>query len=80
MTGEPVRGGAAPPRLLRVEKGSPSDEELAALTAVLLARAGAVPDSGQGGGRAPAGPEARWRRPEREAAFANPRAWRRDGG
>lgn len=80
MTGEPVHGGAAPPRLLRVEKGSPSDEELAALTAVLLARAGAVPDSGPDGGRASAGPEARWRRPEREAAYANPRAWRRDSG
>ncbi|MFJ1800401.1 acyl-CoA carboxylase subunit epsilon [Streptomyces sp. NPDC088180] len=63
-----------------MEKGSPSDEEVAALTAVLLARAGVAPGPGPGGGRAPVGPGARWRRPEREAAFANPRAWRRDSG
>jgi len=63
------------PHRLRVEKGSPSGEELAALTVVLLARA-----AGAGPAAAPAGPHraplARWRRPERGPGFESPRAWR----
>ena len=60
--------------LVRVEKGQASDEELAALTAVLLARAAA---SGQDTGdyvqpRSVAG----WRRLERQSGFAAPHSWR----
>ncbi|MFI0234834.1 acyl-CoA carboxylase subunit epsilon [Streptomyces sp. NPDC017086] len=62
-------------RHFRVEKGSPSEEELAALTVVLLARATA------GGVPAPAAepsrPVARWRRLERATVFGGPRSWRR---
>ncbi|MET9520703.1 acyl-CoA carboxylase epsilon subunit [Streptomyces sp. NPDC002994] len=59
--------------LLRVERGCPSPEELAALTAVLLARTScAAPDdlarSQQG--------VARWRRPDRVVGFDGPRTWR----
>jgi hypothetical protein len=59
--------------LLRVVKGNPSAEELAALTVVLLARAGRdghVADQQQ---RRPA--VARWHRLERALGFENPRAW-----
>ncbi|MFD3701221.1 acyl-CoA carboxylase epsilon subunit [Streptomyces sp. NPDC058646] len=62
------------PHLLRIEKGSPDASELAALTAVLLARAaaaGAEPDDVSRRQRA----VARWRRPERAAGFAGPRSW-----
>ncbi|MFP3992306.1 acyl-CoA carboxylase epsilon subunit [Streptomyces sp. E11-3] len=61
--------------LIRVAKGNPSEAELAALTAVLLARAahtGAEPDDVSRGQRA----VARWRRPERVRGFAGPRTWR----
>ncbi|MFB4424421.1 acyl-CoA carboxylase subunit epsilon [Streptomyces sp. QL37] len=78
MTGP--TGPAGPPRqeLLRVERGHPDAEELAALTAVLLVRTAAVRDTATVHGPSPAG--ARWRRPERTPAFANPRAWRRETG
>ncbi|GGV77870.1 hypothetical protein GCM10015535_11800 [Streptomyces gelaticus] len=59
--------------LLRVEKGDPNEEELAALTAVLLARAG---DATAGDGCRAEWPGPSWRRPERMAVFVNPRAWR----
>ncbi|MER7762153.1 acyl-CoA carboxylase epsilon subunit [Streptomyces sp. NPDC097619] len=58
--------------LLRVEKGHAEPEELAALTAILLARAAA----------GPAAPEARsarsqagWRRLERTPGFRAPHSW-----
>jgi hypothetical protein len=54
------------PYRLRVEKGSPSGEELAALTVVLL-----EPDLPRHRRTA-----ARWRRPERGPGFESPRAWR----
>ncbi|MEU7147198.1 acyl-CoA carboxylase subunit epsilon [Streptomyces sp. NPDC039022] len=61
---------------LRVEKGVPSHEELAALTAVLTARAGALlhaaPSSPSAAGR----PGAPWRRLDRMSVFFNPRTWR----
>lgn len=64
--------------LLRVEKGHAEPEELAAITAVLLARAAAGRAAGPAGpagsadpGRATAG----WRRLERRSAFESPRAW-----
>ncbi|WP_406864166.1 acyl-CoA carboxylase epsilon subunit [Streptomyces sp. HUAS MG47] len=69
---------AHPSHLLRVEKGDPAPEELAALTAVLLARAlgpDVEPDDRARGRRA----VARWRRPERDTGFDGPRTWRRAG-
>lgn len=62
-------------RYFRVEKGSPSEEELAALAVVLLARAaaGGVPAPAAG----PSRPAARWRRLERATGFGGPRSWRR---
>ncbi|HET6857256.1 MAG TPA: acyl-CoA carboxylase subunit epsilon, partial [Streptomyces sp.] len=53
--------------LLRVEKGQAAPEELAAITAILLARAASHPDTepAHGGGRSTAG----WRRLERTPGF-----------
>ncbi|MFC7220937.1 acyl-CoA carboxylase epsilon subunit [Streptomyces polyrhachis] len=58
--------------LVRVEKGSASEEELAALTAVLLARA-ATARPGTRGPRHPGA--ARWRRLERTPGFRAPHSW-----
>jgi hypothetical protein len=59
--------------VLRVEKGHAGPEELAALTALLLARAAArAPEI-------PAGPEqsaAGWRRLERQLGFPAAHSWR----
>ncbi|WP_305127001.1 acyl-CoA carboxylase subunit epsilon [Streptomyces odontomachi] len=58
--------------VLRVERGQAGPEELAAVTAVLLARAAAQP-------AAPAHrvrPKAGWRRLERERGFNAPHSWR----
>jgi hypothetical protein len=66
----------APEQLLRIERGSPGPEELAALTAVLLARTatvGAEPDDHLSSGHRPV---ARWRRLERARGFDGPRSWR----
>ncbi|WP_426567811.1 acyl-CoA carboxylase epsilon subunit [Streptomyces canus] len=58
------------PHVLRVEKGRAGPEELAALTAVLLAWAAApAPDRA---GRVKAG----WRRLDLESAFRAPHSWR----
>ncbi|MFE2375144.1 acyl-CoA carboxylase subunit epsilon [Streptomyces sp. NPDC059398] len=57
--------------LLRVEKGHAEPEELAAITAILLARAGSRPE-------APAHPRsttAGWRRLERSRGFRAPHSW-----
>ena len=59
--------------LLRVEKGEAAPEELAAITAVLMARAAARPEA-----PAPAHhgrSEARWRRLERTPGFRAPHSW-----
>jgi hypothetical protein len=62
------------PGLLRVEKGHAEPEELAALTAVLLARAaGTAAPAPAGAARAP---RAGWRRLERENGFHAPHSWR----
>ncbi|MGY0491571.1 acyl-CoA carboxylase subunit epsilon [Streptomyces sp. WG-D5] len=59
---------------IRVEKGHAEPEEVAAITAILLARASAQP--------APAPshparqPRAGWRRLEREPGFRAPHSWR----
>ncbi|MFJ3883239.1 acyl-CoA carboxylase subunit epsilon [Streptomyces sp. NPDC090077] len=64
-----------PGQLIRVVKGRPDAEELAALTAVVLARAAAY--EGEHGGTAGGGPAlARWRRPDRVRGFLGPRTWR----
>ncbi|MER5966260.1 acyl-CoA carboxylase subunit epsilon [Streptomyces sp. NPDC002057] len=64
-----------PANLLRVEKGNADPEELAAITAVLLARAASRSDEDPAAGhhgRTPAG----WRRLEREHGFRAPHSWR----
>ncbi|MEV0174032.1 acyl-CoA carboxylase subunit epsilon [Streptomyces sp. NPDC050803] len=57
---------------IRVEKGHAEPEEVAAITAVLLARAAAQPTPPAHRGRAKAG----WRRLEREPGFRAPHSWR----
>ncbi|MFI9625696.1 acyl-CoA carboxylase subunit epsilon [Streptomyces sp. NPDC052042] len=59
--------------VLRVEKGLAEPEELAAITAVLLARAAAQPDTPAHCGRTTAG----WRRLERTSGFRAPHSWQR---
>ncbi|MER5312857.1 acyl-CoA carboxylase subunit epsilon [Streptomyces sp. NPDC002773] len=59
---------------MRVEKGAPSPEELAAVTAVLLARTQAPATA------APVSrPVAGWRRLERVGGFQGPRTWQSTG-
>ncbi|WP_425829121.1 acyl-CoA carboxylase subunit epsilon [Streptomyces fractus] len=59
---------------IRVEKGHAEPEEVAAITAILLARASATPEA------APAHHvrqnRAGWRRLEREPGFRAPHSWR----
>ncbi|MCJ1679839.1 acyl-CoA carboxylase subunit epsilon [Streptomyces sp. APSN-46.1] len=58
--------------LLKVEKGNAEPEELAAITAILLARAAAAPTA------APVhriGTQAGWRRLERSPGFRAPHSW-----
>ncbi|MEU3771763.1 acyl-CoA carboxylase subunit epsilon [Streptomyces sp. NPDC032472] len=58
--------------LLRVEKGNAEPEELAAITAILLARAAATPQA------RPVhriGSQAGWRRLERTLGFRAPHSW-----
>ncbi|MCX5203993.1 acyl-CoA carboxylase subunit epsilon [Streptomyces sp. NBC_00237] len=58
--------------LLRVEKGEAAPEELAAITAILLARAAARPaEVSAAHGRTAAG----WRRLERTPGFRAPHSW-----
>ncbi|KUL30621.1 acyl-CoA carboxylase subunit epsilon [Streptomyces regalis] len=61
---------------LRVEKGQASAEEIAALTAVLLARAATSPDTA-----AEHCPDstAGWRRLERTLGFRAPHSWQESG-
>jgi hypothetical protein len=57
---------------IRVEKGHAEPEEVAAITAILLARAAAAPSSIPAHrGR----PKAGWRRLEREGGFRAPHSW-----
>ncbi|KAB2592084.1 MULTISPECIES: acyl-CoA carboxylase subunit epsilon [Streptomyces] len=57
--------------VLRVEKGHADPEELAAITAVLMARAAAQPSAPAHRGRDTAG----WRRLERTPGFRAPHSW-----
>lgn len=59
-------------RLLRVERGDPRPEELAALIALLYGRQPGPPAVGGPRREATAG----WSRPERERVFDGPRTWR----
>ncbi|MFJ8028732.1 acyl-CoA carboxylase subunit epsilon [Streptomyces sp. NPDC096311] len=71
---EPVFEPAAGP-LFRIERGCPSPEELAALTAVLMAvTAGPGVASDDTARRHQV--VALWRRPERVTGFDGPRTWR----
>ncbi|MET9956851.1 acyl-CoA carboxylase epsilon subunit [Streptomyces sp. NPDC006339] len=67
---------------LRIEKGNPDATELAALTAVLLARtaalADAAPAADETSEHAPVRRTARWRRLERRTRTGTPRSWRDD--
>ncbi|WP_217234709.1 acyl-CoA carboxylase subunit epsilon [Streptomyces sp. AC555_RSS877] len=56
---------------IRVEKGHAEPEEVAAITAILLARAAAAPAAPTRRGR----PKAGWRRLEREPGFRAPHSW-----
>ncbi|MFJ9341680.1 acyl-CoA carboxylase subunit epsilon [Streptomyces sp. NPDC101733] len=56
--------------LLKVEKGHAEPEELAAITAILLARAAATPEA-----VATARSMAGWRRLERSRGFQAPHSW-----
>ncbi|MFD9465142.1 acyl-CoA carboxylase epsilon subunit [Streptomyces sp. NPDC060027] len=67
MAAAPVNGDDDP--LVRIVKGEPADEELAALTAVLLARAEAVQDMSLTDGAA--GSPARWR----PVSYRSPLSW-----
>lgn len=58
---------------IRVEKGHAEPEEVAAITAILLARAASRPaETPAHAGHARAG----WRRLEREGGFRAPHSWR----
>ncbi|WP_438485706.1 acyl-CoA carboxylase epsilon subunit [Streptomyces sp. S186] len=67
-------GSAVTDAPIRVEKGQASEEELAALTAVLLARAAHRPSATVPGPRSSA---ARWRRLERQQGFHGATSWQR---
>ncbi|UIX30529.1 acyl-CoA carboxylase subunit epsilon [Streptomyces sp. GQFP] len=56
---------------IRVEKGHAEPEEVAAITAILLARAAAAPAAPVAHRR----PKAGWRRLEREGGFRAPHSW-----
>ncbi|MEV5613919.1 acyl-CoA carboxylase epsilon subunit [Streptomyces sp. NPDC052225] len=64
--------------VLRIEKGNPDATELAALTAVLLARAAGTLEHAYAEGDEPAPRTARWRRLERRTRAGTPRSWRDD--
>jgi hypothetical protein len=61
----------APAPLVRVERGLPSDDELAALTVALLSRVTTATEP-----RPAAPPVPLWDRPERHASY-RPVSWRR---
>ncbi|MGW1761319.1 acyl-CoA carboxylase subunit epsilon [Streptomyces mirabilis] len=75
---EPAAGPVCEPAagpLFRIERGCPSPEELAALTAVLMAVTagpGVAPDDTARRHQV----VALWRRPERVTGFDGPRTWR----
>ncbi|RKN40720.1 acyl-CoA carboxylase subunit epsilon [Streptomyces hoynatensis] len=75
MSAEPNHGGAraagGDPQLVRVEKGQASVEELAAVTALLVARAARRPEEPGQSARS----TAVWRRLERSGGYRPPHSW-----
>ncbi|WP_158239062.1 acyl-CoA carboxylase subunit epsilon [Streptomyces barkulensis] len=70
---DPSPPDTGPRALVRVERGTPTDDELAALVVALMARASrAEPAEGEEERRH----RARWRRPERVTGHRAPRSWR----
>jgi hypothetical protein len=69
MAMAPTPGDGVHDPLVRIVKGEPADEELAALTAVLLARAEAVQEVSRADGET--GFPARWR----PAGYRSPVSW-----
>ena len=69
-------GATARTPLIRIESGNPDEEELVALTTVLLARTGLVEieplDNGPGSDYPSA---VRWTRPERRVPYRSPTSW-----
>ncbi|WP_431783278.1 acyl-CoA carboxylase subunit epsilon [Streptomyces chumphonensis] len=61
--------------LVRVEKGRASDEELAAVTALLMARAAGHGAAHPGDAHRASPAPARWRRLERTPGFRAPHSW-----
>jgi hypothetical protein len=61
--------------LVRVVKGNLAAEELAALTAVLLARATVTSPVGKAGSVGKAEAQARWQRLERRPGYSSPVSW-----
>ncbi|MGA4966339.1 acyl-CoA carboxylase subunit epsilon [Streptomyces pseudogriseolus] len=59
---------------IRVEKGHAEPEEVAAIAAILMARAASVPAAAEPTHRRR--PRAGWRRLEREPGFRAPHSWR----
>ncbi|WP_306318782.1 MULTISPECIES: acyl-CoA carboxylase subunit epsilon [unclassified Streptomyces] len=59
---------------IRVEKGHAEPEEVAAITAILIARASATPEAPSH--HAKRQTRAGWRRLEREPGFRAPHSWR----
>ncbi|MER5350278.1 acyl-CoA carboxylase subunit epsilon [Kitasatospora sp. NPDC059463] len=59
--------------LVRIVRGSLTDEELAALTAVLMARAAAAQQAAAAA--SPVEPIANWQRLERRPAYYSPVSW-----
>ena len=57
--------------VVRVERGTADPEELAAITAILLARAAATPATGLAAPRTTAA----WRRLERQTGYRPPHSW-----
>ncbi|MFE9881054.1 acyl-CoA carboxylase epsilon subunit [Streptomyces sp. NPDC005784] len=63
--------------MVQIVKGEPADDELAALAAVLLARAAAARRPAQSrSAHDDRRPQARWRRLERVTSYRNPVSWR----
>ncbi|NSC24099.1 acyl-CoA carboxylase subunit epsilon [Streptomyces albus subsp. chlorinus] len=73
-TGSP---GSTPREIVRVEKGQANAEELAAVTALLLARAAATSsaDGTRASARHTRPSKAGWRRLERQHGFRAPHSW-----
>jgi hypothetical protein len=77
MTDPTGSTGSIDESLLRVEKGEAAPEELAAITAILMARAAARngKEAADHRGRPAARSAAGWRRLERTPGFRAPHSW-----